>query len=116
MNNNIEEIKEELLNTINGFYEIYTIPPMIISDKEWDTFLYVVESHFMAHNIINDYVHALNIMVRHALYFAQMENAPNFTIKHLIKSLNDLVAFKIYSDEISSMKEEVLELGKKKIK
>ena len=43
MKTNKEEIKNELIETINGFYKEYKIPPMNITNEEWNTFLYVVE-------------------------------------------------------------------------
>ena len=59
---------------------------------------------------MEDYIHALNIMIRRGLYFAQINKDPEFTINNLIHALSDLIAFKIYSDEIKSMKEEVIEI------
>ena len=56
MKNNIKAIKQELLETINDLYIEYKLPPMNISDEEWDLYLHVVESHFMAHNNMDDFI------------------------------------------------------------
>lgn len=113
MKKNIKAIKQELLETINDLYIEYKLPPMNISDKEWDLYLHVVESHFMAHNNMDDFIHALNILIRRGLYFAQMNKDEEFTIHNLVKALPDLIAFKMYSDETKTMKEEVTEKVKK---
>ena len=104
---NKEIIKAKLINTINGFYNDYQLPPMNISDSEWNKLLDVVEAHFLVHQIMNEYEIALNIIIRRALYFAQRTGDEEFSIEHLKRALQDLVAFHIYSDEIKAMQEEM---------
>ncbi len=104
---NINEIKEDIFKTIDGFYKEYKLPPMAVTDEEWDKYFHVIESHFIAHDIMDDYIHALNILIRRAFYFSQMDKAEEFTLDYLKKALSDLIAFKIYSNEIEIMKEEL---------
>ena len=110
---NKEIIKAELLNTINDFYTNYNLPPMKISDNEWQSFLDVIEAHFLVRNKMDEYEHALNIIIRRALYFAKSFNAKEFNIDFIKKAFFDLVAFNIYKDKVNAMQEEVDEKAKK---
>ena len=117
MENNEGNVKEALFNTISELYKEYHLPEQSISDKEWQALLYVLESHFLAHNMINDYQHALNIIVRRGLYYAQVNGNKEFNITHLKRALTDLSAFNIPSDEIKAIEEELDErLNKQYVK
>ena len=110
MENNKEKIKEELKETIDRFYKEYpNLPPSYITDVELDALLDVVEAHFLVHTIMDQYQHALNIIIRRALYFSQVNGAEEFNIDHLVRALCDLHVFNIPSDEIKAMQEEVTE-------
>ena len=108
-----EKIRTEIFKIINRFYLEYKLPPMNITDSEWDTFLDVIESHFLAHNNIDEYEYAINILIRRALNFASINSEKEFTINHLLKALQDLSVFYISEDEIIAMKEEIYEKVKK---
>ena len=107
MENNKESIKEELLGVIDRLYKEYKIPPMLVSNEELDDLLYVVETHFLVHDKMKEYRHAMNIIIRRALYYASVENRDGFIVNHLAMALNDLSAFNIPSDEIKAMQEEL---------
>ncbi len=107
MENSLKIIKEKIFKTIDELYNTYDLPPQNITDKEWNAFFYVVESHFLANNIINELEHAINIVVRHALYYTQTTNAKEFTIEHLKMALSDLSVFHIYSNQIKVMQDEI---------
>ena len=106
MKNNKEEIKKEMFNKINYFYETYSLPEQRITDDEWNSLLNVVEAHFLVHGIMNDYSNALNIIVIRAMNYSYIDG-DSFNINHIEKALDDLVAFKIPKDEIDAMKEEL---------
>ncbi len=107
MENSLKIIKEKIFKTIDELYNTYDLPPQNITDKEWNAFFYVVESHFLANNISNELEHAINIVVRHALYYTQTTNAKEFTIEHLKMALSDLSVFHIYSNQIKVMLDEI---------
>ncbi len=116
MENNKELIRLEIKKLIDKFYREYPLPPENISDEEWYSVLDVLEAHFLANNIMNEYIHALNIIVRRALYFAQISNADEFTINHVKRALIDLAPFKIGADEIKAIQEEIDERNIKHMK
>ena len=111
-----EIIKWELLETINGFYKEYPLPPMNISDSEWDKLFDIVEAHLLVHRKLKDFEYAINMIARRALYFAQRCGDEEFNITHLSRALQDLSAYYIPSDEIKAMQEELLEKENKLIK
>lgn len=104
---NEDSIKTRLLNTIDNFYKTCKLPPMDVSEKEWNNYLNIIEAHFLNHNKMDEFEHALNILIRRGLYFAKMRGDESFNINHLIKAVDDLCAFNIYSEEREKIKEEI---------
>ena len=110
MENSKKLIKEELLNTINEFYEKYPyLPPMYLTDKDFDILLDVVEAYFLVHNIMDQYNHALNIIIRRAVYLAATNDKDGFIINHLSMALNDLSIFNLSIEEIKAMQSELFQ-------
>ncbi len=107
MGDNLKKIKEDVFKAIDELYNTYDLPPQNISDKEWNAFFYVIESHFLANNIIGELNNAVNVIIRHALYYAQTSNAEEFTVEHLKKALSDLSVYNIYSAQVSVMQDEI---------
>ena len=108
-------IKDEIRATINTYYELYKLPPEMIADYEWDAFYDVIEKHFKAHNIMDEYVNALNILLVRALNYSLLNNNLEFNIDHLIRSVDDLFAFKIYSEEREEIKKEITNKIKRRL-
>lgn len=104
MENNVTEINESIVKLVFDYLE-KTNFNINLSEKEWYAFFYVIESHFLANDIMSDYEHALNIIVRRAVYYARLEKELN--IEALVKSLSDLLAFNIETKEIKAMQEEI---------
>lgn len=107
MKNNYNEIHDEIFKVIDELYSKYNLPINVVTDNEWAAFFYVIESHFLANGIIKDYNHALNIIIRRALYYVQVNNAKEFNVEYLKKALIDLIAFNISANEIEIMKNEL---------
>lgn len=101
-NNN--EVRKEIEDVIKEHYEKYKLPPMDINDKEWDAFYSIIYDHLKNKE---DYIDALNIVIRSALSYASFNDTKTFNINHLIKAIDDLVAFKIYSEEREIIKDEI---------
>ena len=105
---NRKQIKEEMRQVVDEYYNEYKIiPPENISDEEWNIVFSVLYNHFCNRKNKNDYIYALNIVVRHALVNATMRRDAEFNIDHILNALNDLVAFHIYGDEIETIKDEI---------
>lgn len=99
--------KEEIKGVIEEYYRKYKLPRENISNEEWNVLYNVLEQHFIKKDIMNDYNSALNIVVRKALYYASFINESEFSMKHILRALEDLVAFKIYETEINEIRKEI---------
>ena len=99
--------KEEIEGVIKEYYKKYKLPKENISNNEWNTLYDVLEKHFSKKNIMHDYNTALNIIVRKALYYASFKDETEFSMKHILRALEDLVAFKIYETEINEIRKEI---------
>ena len=106
----MEKSKErmEIERVIENYYDSYNLPPIKITEKEWSAFYSVLEDHFNKKGISDQYIHALNIIIRKALFYASFKGEDAFTINHLLKALEDLIAFNIYSKERDEIKTEIL--------
>ena len=115
---NIKEIgKKEVFNAIEELYRKYQLPILSITDDEWNIFFDVMSKAFENKDSINDYLVAINIVLRRALNFAIVCDSKEFTIKYLIDALCDLTVFHIYRDEINKIQDEIKnKLNKQKIK
>jgi hypothetical protein len=111
--NNTNEIIKDIFKTIDDFYKEYKLPPMAVTEEEWNNYFDVIKTHFIDHGIMDQYEYALNILIRRAFYFSQMDIAEEFTMDYLKKALSDLIVYKIYSKEIEEMQEELNEKVKK---
>lgn len=105
-------VRKEIEDVIKEHYEKYKLPPMDINDKEWDAFYSVIYDHLKDKE---DYIHALNIVIRRALFYASIKDNKTFNINHLIKAVDDLVAFKIYASERQEIKEEISIFSKNEV-
>lgn len=114
MGNIVQQVKEEIFNVIEDLYSHYNLPPINISDEEWNNFLYIIESHFMANGIMDDYFSAINIVLRRALSNAKVNYDKEVTIENLKEALTDLIAFKINSKQIKTIQDEIDEFVKTK--
>ncbi len=100
-----KSIKEEIFEVIDRYYKERKLPPMLISDKEWDSFFEVVYSHFKRNRLSdNDYRCAMNILVRKAMYLAEIYNEGSFNAYHLRASLADLTAYNMNAYQIHSIR------------
>ena len=101
-----EEVKQELFDRIDYFYQTYHLPEKKITNEEWDNLLNIMEAHFLVHGMMKDYSHALNIVAIRALNYAKIDG-DSFNMTHIEKALDDLIAFNISPEEINAMKEEL---------
>ncbi len=100
-----KSVKEEILEVVDRYYQERNMPPMVITDKEWDIFLNVVYSYFKKVGLSeNDYRHAMNVLVRKALYLAEIYNEGSFNAFHLRASLADLTAYDMNAYQIHSIR------------
>ena len=116
MGNKTDAIKE-IFDTIENFYQEYTLPSLNIGFQDWDAFFDTLYFHFKKRKIEEDYKLALNIILRRAFNLSLMDNSKDFTIKYLILALRDLCAFKFKNNEIQAIKEEIstkIDLNKSK--
>ncbi len=102
-----ETLQNEIIDTLDDLYKKYKLPPQKISNLEWNAFFDVTYEHFLKRNKTDEYEYALNLLIRRALYFAQLDKCGEFNINHLKKSLVDLPVYNIYSSEIDLMRNEI---------
>ena len=100
---NKEEIKRELLDTINRYYSEYNLPEMSINDGEFDALIDTVYIY-----LLHDKEHALNLIIRKALNLSMMDEYNCFNMYHIIKSLDDLIVFGLKIDDIEKMKQKIM--------
>lgn len=101
--------RKEIEGVIEEYYKDPNIwlPPMNITEKEWDAFYSVIEKHFNRKGIPDQYIHALRVIIQMALFYARPRSTEYFTIEHLFKGIKGLEAFKIYSAEQEEIIEEI---------
>ena len=101
--------RKEIEGVIEGYYKDPNIwlPPMNITEEEWDAFYSVIEKHFNRKGIPDQYIHALHVVIQMALFYARPRSTKYFTIEHLFKGIKGLEAFKIYSAEREEIIEEI---------
>ena len=106
MNKSIERL--EIEGVIEKYYEKFNLPPENISENVWDAFYDILAKHFKRKGIINEYLNALNIIIRRALFYASFKENKTFNITHLLKAIDDLCAFNIYEKERNKIKNELI--------
>ena len=104
--------KNEMYRVIGELYDNYRLPEFNISDKEINIFLDVTSKAFPSEKQKEDYIIAINIILRRAYNFAMIENAEYFTIDYLIRGLSDIYVCHVYLDDIKKMQEEITSLCK----
>ena len=109
-----ETLKNELFDTLDALYKKYKLPKQNINNLEWNAFLNVTYDHFLEHDKLDEYEYAINLLLRRALYFSQLDKCGEFNVNHLKKSLVDLPVYNIYNNEIDLMRNEIDEQSNKK--
>lgn len=101
--------RKEIEGVIEGYYKDPNIwlPPMNITEEEWDAFYTIIEKHFKRKGIQDQYIHALHVVIQMALFYARPRTTKYFTLEHLFKGIKGLEAFKIYSAEREEIIEEI---------
>lgn len=110
--------KNKMIDDINemvgSYYKGVKMPPMNMTIDEWNKLLHVIESHLLAHNLMDKYEVAVKNVVNDALIRAQNPTVEEFNMDHVKRSLYILRQYQIFVDEVYAMVEELTENTKKK--
>ena len=100
---NKEEIKKELLETIDKYYREYKLPEMSISDGEFDALIDAMYIYLR-----NQEEQGLYMVIRKALNLSMQNEYKCFNLHHIISSLGDLKVFGLGYDDIENMKRMIM--------
>ena len=112
----IDLTRKETLEIINQSYEKNSnvLPPMNISDNEWNSFYHVMESHLLAHHLQGKFDIIVKTAIVYAINLSQKPGVEELNMFLIKKSLcNILFNYGILSDEVKAMCEEIDDYSKK---
>lgn len=107
----IEETLETFTTQGNAFTFAYNLPPINISDKEWDAFLNTVYEEFKRNNLTEKFQEYILHVFRITCAKAIVHGDNSITIHDLIDNLSFLQSYKEYLNEekrVNSIKDNIL--------
>ncbi len=100
-------VEEKAIEYFDYLTQEYKLPPCNLNLHEWQVYTDTIYKHLENHDRVYDYDGALHIVILRAAHITQKEESKFFTLNYLIKALDDLPCFGIYTDEIAKMKDEI---------
>ncbi len=107
MENNNQTIKEQIMKTIDIFYQEYKLPEMKISEGEWDALIDTLRSYF-SNQTDEAFINILNILIKRALNLVLIDNSDAFTLYHIIMAMSDLKVYHFTESGIMDIKNRVM--------
>lgn len=114
-----EEINDEIANEIDLFCKLYTVPPINVSNKDWDMFLDCIYEYLLSLKLEDRYYNVLSSIVRTTLSESIVFKPDEIIIDDFINNLSEVCKYESIDIDVSIMdalKEKIMEhVNKEKI-
>ncbi|MCH5167300.1 MAG: hypothetical protein J1F35_05345 [Erysipelotrichales bacterium] len=104
---NKDETMKQIRKAIDFYYTAYKIPPLEISDKEWDIFFDTTYSFFQELGIENEFYDKLMSVIRMTLSKNMVDQTNRINIKTIINDLYYMESNQLTTNDIAKLQEKL---------
>lgn len=99
-----DEVKEEIVNSVNMYYKAYCLPPLRIKDNEWDIFFDLTYNIFIKNHVEDEFYERIYDLVKRTLARSLVYENHEVTIKDFVDNLRFLEGIDFSEKEIEDLK------------